>query len=196
MRQRRFLFDGTAFRVSSYKLMLYLGSVAGIYAGTQIARAAGMPEMLWLLTSIVFLAVALTGARLFYRWAGPGPMWPHRDSGGAALHGGLLASLLVSLPVLAFVGLPFRRFWDAAAIAMLTGLIFTRLACAMNGCCAGRGATGPLGFALPDHRGEVRRRYPTQVIEAAWGGGVLAAVAMLARTPPPGGVMGSAGKTE
>ncbi len=188
MTRRRFLFEGTAFRVSSYKLMLYLGCVAGVYAGAQVARAAGMPEIRWILTTIALLAVALAGARLLYLRAHRGPMW-HRDAGGAALYGGLLASLLVSIPVLAAVRLPFWRFWDAASITMLTGLIFTRVGCAMNGCCAGRPTDGPLGFLLPNHRGDLRRRYPAQLLEAAWGGVVLAAVVLLARPSSPGGVL-------
>ncbi len=185
---RRFLFEGTAFGVSSYKLMLYLGCVAGFYAGAQMARAAGMPEIRWILAATALLAVALAGARLLYLRAHPGPMW-HRDAGGAALYGGLLASLFVSIPVLDAARLPFWRFWDAASITMLTGLIFTRVGCARNGCCAGRPTGGPLGFLLPDHRGEVWRRYPAQLLEAAWGGVVLAAVVLLSRPSSPGGVL-------
>ena len=176
MRTRRFLFEGTPFRVSSYKLMLYLGCVAGVWAGARVARAAGLPETTWILAATALLSVALAGARLLYLRAHPGPMW-HRDAGGAALYGGLLASLIVSIPLLAAARLPFWRFWDAAGITMLTGLVFTRVGCSMNGCCAGRPAQGAFGFLLPNHRGEWRRRYPTQLLEAAWGAVLLAFLA-------------------
>jgi prolipoprotein diacylglyceryltransferase len=122
--------------------------VAGVYAGAQVARGAGMPEVRWILAAITLLAVALAGARLLYLRAHPGPMW-QRDAGGAAPYGGLIAGLLRSIPVLTAVQLPFWRFWDAASITMLTGLIFTRIGCAMNGCCAGRPRVDRWAFCCP-----------------------------------------------
>jgi phosphatidylglycerol:prolipoprotein diacylglycerol transferase len=78
------------------------------------------------------------------------------------------------VPVLAVAGLPFLRFWDAAAITMLVGLILTRFGCLLNGCCAGRTTAGPLGAWLPDVDGRWRRRYPTPMLEAGWAALILA----------------------
>jgi len=92
---------------------------------------------------------------------------------GAGLYGGLVLSFAVSWPVLRLMGLEFWRFWDGAAIIMLVGMAVTRIGCLINGCCSGRETQGPFGLWLPDDRGEWKRRYPTQLFEAAWSAIIL-----------------------
>jgi phosphatidylglycerol:prolipoprotein diacylglycerol transferase len=58
------------------------------------------------------------------------------------------------------------EFWDAAAVTMLVGMIFTRVGCLLNGCCAGRPTEGRFGLRLPDAAGHVERRLPTPLLEA------------------------------
>ena len=148
---RRYLFDRRGVDVPSYTAMLYFGCVAGVLAGAAVAGSAGLERSRFALTTIVLLIPALAGARLWFvleHWSvyrrEPRRIW-RRSEGGAALHGGLLLSVVVSVPLLALVEIPFWRFWDAASYTMLIGLIFTRVGCLMNGCCAGRAAPGPAG---------------------------------------------------
>jgi phosphatidylglycerol:prolipoprotein diacylglycerol transferase len=75
--------------------------------------------------------------------------------------------------VLRLTGLDFWRFWDGAAIVLLVGMAVTRVGCLMNGCCSGRETDGPFGLWLPDHRGEWKRRYPTQLFEAGLSATIL-----------------------
>jgi len=185
---RRYLFAVGRLKVPSYALMLYLGCVAGIFAGAAVARAEGLPEQRFVFAAIVLLVPALVGARLWYvlqdieRYrAEPRRVW-RRTEGGMGLYGGLVLGVVVSVPVLALANLPLWAFWDAASITMLVGSVITRIGCLMNGCCAGRATNGPLGVWLPNHRGEWQRRFPTPLLEAGWAI-VLLVWALTADTP-------------
>jgi prolipoprotein diacylglyceryltransferase len=138
---------------------------------------------------------ALLGARLLYvalNWRtyrnDPTRIWRLSD-GGAALYGGLTASFAFSLPLLAILRLPVLPFWDAATITMLIGMVFTKIGCHWNGCCAGRPVNGRMGLVLANAQGIRRRRVPVQLIEA-----LLALMLLLGsivfwnREPPPGAV--------
>ena len=150
---RRVLFTVGRLPVHSYKVALYLGCVAGVYAGSAMAGARGLDPSRFALTTIGLLVPALAGARLWYAarhadfFRGDRGRLVRRSDGGAGLFGGLVGGVAVSIPVLALVGLPFWAFWDAAVITMLVGLAFTRVGCYMNGCCAGR-RSFDAGFAV------------------------------------------------
>ena len=76
---------------------------------------------------------------------------------------------------------------------MINILIFFRIGCLLNGCCAGRPSTGRLALHLPNHRGVWRRRIPTQLLEAAWAALLLvAAIALWRRLPFDGALFLSA----
>ncbi len=187
---RRTLFSIGRLSVPSYTAMLYLGIVAGLYVGALVAGAEGLSRARFVVASLVLLVPALAGARLLYvaqhatvYRARPELIW-RRSEGGSSLYGGLLLSLIASIPVLALLDLRFWSFWDAAILTMLVGLVVTRLGCLIHGCCVGRETDGPLGVWLPDHRGVWLRRYPTQALEGAWGLVVLG-VALVARPSLP-----------
>jgi prolipoprotein diacylglyceryltransferase len=192
---RRYLFDRRGVDVPSYTAMLYFGCVAGVLAGAAVAGSAGLERSRFALTTIVLLIPALAGARLWFvleHWSvyrrEPRRIW-RRSEAGAALHGGLPLSVVVSVPLLALVEIPFWRFWDAASYTMLIGLIFTRVGCLMNGCCAGRAAPGRLGVWLPDHDGVWQRRIPTPLLEAGWAALVVAGAALAHSSRPFAGAV-------
>ena len=128
---------------------------------------------------------ALVGSRLLfvaqhaavYR-ADPSRIW-RRTEGGAALFGGLALALLVSVPVLHVMGLPFLGFWDCGAVTMAVGTALARVGCHLTGCCAGRVTAGRIGVDLPNGAGVRARRVPAQLLESAWAAcAVVAALAM------------------
>jgi len=148
-------------RLPAYTAMLYIGCVAGVYAGVAVADAEGLDATRFALVTVVLLVPAFAGARLWFvlqhleRFrADPGQVW-RRAQGGSSVYGGLVCGVVASIPVLALADIPFWSFWDAASVTMLVGLIFTRVGCQLNGCCAGR-------------------RLPTPLLEAAWAAIVLA----------------------
>jgi phosphatidylglycerol:prolipoprotein diacylglycerol transferase len=152
--------------------MLYLGAIAGIFAGTQWAELDGLPAPKVFLAMLLIFPAALAGARLLFvalHWSAfrghRARVWSTSE-GGAALYGGLIFSFLISLPLLWAMRLPLGAFWDAVAIALLVGMIFTRTGCALQGCCAGRPSQSWLAFRMPDVNGVWRRRLPFPLFEA------------------------------
>jgi phosphatidylglycerol:prolipoprotein diacylglycerol transferase len=175
--------------------MLYLGSVLGIVAGAEFASRLGMNAQRFALAEVVLLVPAFVGARLWYVlqnlafFRGRMERLFRPMDVGAAQDGGLVLSVLVSVPLLWAAQLPFGAFWDAAAVTMLVGSIVTRVGCLMNGCCAGRATETRIGVLLPNHRGEWKRRYPTPVFEAALSGLMLAGMLLGQRFHPQAGLM-------
>ena len=190
---RRVLFRCYGTPINSYPAMLYLGIVLGIYAQLAAARSIGQDIWATLIATLLLLTSALFGARMLFVWRNwelyrdqPRTIWRFAD-GGAAMYGGLLLALPLSVPVLAGLGIPYWLFWDLASFNLLIGLIVTRVGCLMNGCCAGRASTSWIAVNLPDDRDVWKRRIPVQVLEAMWGAVVLAGATVLWwRLPFPG----------
>ncbi len=194
---RRYLFQVGTLRIPTYAALLYLGSVAGIAAGATYAARTGLDARRFAFCAIGLLIPALLGARLWYV-AQNSPFFCRHPGriirpleGGAAQDGGLILSVLLSIPILQIAAVPFGRFWDAAAVTLLVGTVITRFGCLMNGCCAGRPTSSFCGVMLPNYRGEWRRRFPTQMLEAGLSLALLAGVALATRADtPPGAIFG------
>jgi phosphatidylglycerol---prolipoprotein diacylglyceryl transferase len=178
--------------VWSYPAMLYIGLVLGVVAGNIAAHAAQLDALRVYAATLILIVPALAGARLLYVAA----EWPSyrenlrriwdRKDGGSIMYGGLLAALLVSVPLLRIIHLSVPAFWDVATFTMLVGMFFTRIGCLMNGCCAGR-ASRTWGIYLPNHDGVQEKRIPTQLLEALWAVILLTfAVAVRRSVPFPG----------
>jgi phosphatidylglycerol:prolipoprotein diacylglycerol transferase len=103
------------------------------------------------------------------------------------MYGGFFFALALSVPLLALLDLPFGAFWDATVFTILVGMIFTRVGCLLNGCCAGRASRQWWSLYLPNRLGVWKKRLPTQHLEAALAG-VLAVSAMIVwrQLPFPG----------
>jgi phosphatidylglycerol:prolipoprotein diacylglycerol transferase len=187
---RPVLFQWRGLTIHSYPALLYLGLVFGMFAGLHAATLEHLDPARVLAATVLLLAVALLGARLLFvvlHWQrfreAPRRILRARE-GGAAMYGGLVLAVPVSLPLLGSFRLPFGQFWDAASFTMLVGMIFARGGCFLHGCCAGRATHGRLALHLPDRHGVWARRIPTQILEAAWAAVVLAgAVAAWSHRP-------------
>lgn len=189
---RPILFRWGAVVVYSYPAMLYTGLVLGLGAGNYAANAAGIDSVLVFAATLALIIPALAGARLLFvvlnREAfrnGRRSIW--RRSGGAAMFGGLPPALILSVPLLRVLGLPFGVFWDVATFTILVGMVVTRIGCLLHGCCAGRPTTGWISLRLPDHRGVWQRRVPCPLLECGCAGVLLVgAVLLWQRLPFPG----------
>lgn len=172
------LFRVRGIPVWSYPAMLYVGTVCGILYGHDAARRAGLDAFRVWLATLLLLAIALLGARLLFVFT----HWSlyrqdlrrvfDRQEGGAAQYGGLLAAVPVSWPLLRLLDIPFGGFWDVAVQTILVAMIFTRVGCLLNGCCAGR-PSRIFGIYLPNHLGVWQRRIPTQILEGVFAGILL-----------------------
>jgi phosphatidylglycerol---prolipoprotein diacylglyceryl transferase len=173
--------------------MLYLGLVAGVTAGNLAAHAAGANAFRVFAATLLLIPPALVGARMLY----VGSHWEHyrsrreriwdRREGGMAMYGGMPVMLLLSIPLLAALKLGLGVFWDVASFTIMTGIVFAKIGCLLNGCCAGRASEGFLAVRLPNAQGIWKTRIPVQCLEAAWAAAVLAiAIALSGMLPFPG----------
>jgi prolipoprotein diacylglyceryltransferase len=185
---RRILLQWRGIRVWSYPALLYLGLVAGVAAGNVAARAAGIDTFRAFVATHILIVPALAGARLLHvaaNWSvyrgDLRRIWDRND-GGAAMYGGLFCAFVISVPLVPALGLPFGTFWDVTSFTILVGMIFTRIGCLLNGCCAGRPSRGWLAIRLPDHLGVWERRVPTQLLEAGWAAILLVAALAIWRS--------------
>jgi phosphatidylglycerol---prolipoprotein diacylglyceryl transferase len=177
---RRILFRWRGVTVWSYPAMLYVGLVAGVVAGNVAAHVVGIDAFRAYVATLVLIPLALVGARLLhvasywrlYRRT-PRRIWDRNDA-GFAMYGGLPVALLFSVPLLAVLELPFLGFWDVATVTILVGMMFTRIGCLLNGCCAGRPSKAWGSVYLPNHLGVWERRIPTQCLEAGWAAALVA----------------------
>src|SRR5438105_1948993 len=127
---RRILFSWNGFNVYSYPAMLYLGLVAGVFAGAHVAQLAGMSADRFAVATVILLIPALVGSRLYFvliHW----DLYRHdmrhiwrRADGGMAMYGGLILAVPLSIPLLRVMSLPFGSFWDATTFTILLGMVF------------------------------------------------------------------------
>jgi phosphatidylglycerol:prolipoprotein diacylglycerol transferase len=169
---RPVLFAWRRIRFYPYTVMLYVGIVLGVTAGTYAARSWGMNANRVYVALLILLLPALLGARLLFvatHWEGyrpnPGTIFRRADS-GAALDGALGLTFPLSLPLLYAMGLSIGSFWDVATIAILIGVAIIKLGCLMNGCCAGRPSEAWWAVRSRNHQGVVCRRLPSQLLES------------------------------
>lgn len=157
--------------IYSYPALLYVGMVAGVIAGNRVAHAFGLDAFRVFVAMFLLILPALFGARLLFvacNWAiyrrDLRRIWNRRE-GGASQYGGLVLILPLSVPILALLDVPLAAFWDVSAVAILVAMIFTRVGCLLNGCCAGR-PSRMWGIYLPDHDGVWAKRIPSPCLEA------------------------------
>jgi phosphatidylglycerol:prolipoprotein diacylglycerol transferase len=170
--------------------MVYFGFVVGIVAGNIAAHAAHVDALRVYVATLVLIPAGLIGAKLLYvfsHW----PLYRHNprriwdpSQGGAAQYGGLALVLPLSLPLLAALGLSFGAFWDVAVFTILLVMIFGRVGCLMNGCCAGRRSRSWITLYLPNRSGVWDRRIPTQCLEAGLAAVLLICAIVLRRSLP------------
>jgi phosphatidylglycerol---prolipoprotein diacylglyceryl transferase len=192
---RRILFSWHGLNIYSYPAMLYVGLLAGVFAGAHVAQASGMSADRFAVAVAILLIPALAGSRLYFvltRWDiyrhDPARIW-RRTEGGMAMYGGFILVVPLSIPLLRWLGLPFGSFWDAAGLTILLGMAFTRIGCFLNGCCSGRPSGAWFALFLPDHHGIVQRRIPTQLMEMVFAMILFGAALILRNYAPfPGAI--------
>jgi phosphatidylglycerol---prolipoprotein diacylglyceryl transferase len=187
---RPVLFYWRGIPIHSYPAMLYVGLIAAVVVGNLAAHAMGLDAFRVYVATILLILPAIVGARLLhvvahrkYYWKNPRRIWD-RAEGGYGMYGGLPFALLLALPVLYALRLPFAAFWDIGILSILTGMIFARVGCLLNGCCAGRASDVWFSVCLPNHLGEWRNRIPSQALESVWAL-ILLIVAILLRRRMP-----------
>jgi len=182
-------------RVPWYAVMLYVGLISALVTGNGFARRSGLDPVRTVTAMVLLIPVCLAGARGLYvalhwsRFRARPMAILSLDHGGAAMYGALPPAILISVPFLRLLGLDFGAFWDVAAVAILAGMIPTRLGCLLNGCCAGRRTHSLLGVRLRNAHGILERRLPSSISEAALAGILLLLSILLWPSSPFSGVV-------
>ena len=130
---RPVLFYWRGIPIHSYPAMLYVGLIAGVVVGNIAAHAMGLDAFRVYVATILLIVPAIVGARLLhvvahwkFYWKNPRRIWD-RAEGGYGMYGGLPLALLLAVPVLYALRLPFGAFWDVGILSILTGMIFARV---------------------------------------------------------------------
>ncbi len=192
---RRVLFSWRGIDIYSYPAMLYVGLLAGVFVGAEVAQSAGLSADRFAIAIALLMIPALAGSRLYFvltRWElyrhDPARIW-RRTEGGMSMYGGFILVVPLSIPLLRLLGLPFGSFWDAAVLTILVAMAFTRVGCFLNGCCCGRPSDAWFALSLPDHHGHWQRRIPTQLMEMAFALALFGAALALRNVAPfPGAI--------
>ena len=182
---RPILFHWHGHAIHGYPAMLYLGLVFGVFTDNLASHVARINSFRAFIAALILIPVGLIGARLSYvvghwdRYRRDLRQICNRNQGGAGHYGGLAVALLFSVPLLRVLHVPLGAFWDAAVFGLLPILFFGRIGCLLHGCCGGRPYQGWGSTYLPDHQGQWRRRFPTQLLEAGWAAILLAAASAM-----------------
>jgi phosphatidylglycerol:prolipoprotein diacylglycerol transferase len=189
------LFAWRGIVIHAYPAMLYVALLTSTFLTTYVGQSYGLNADKVAFATVMLVIPALPGTRLLYvamHWDifrnDLRRIW-NRSEGGMTVYGGLIASLIFSVPLLWALELPFLKFWDAATMGMLCGSIIAKSGCFLQGCCSGRATQSWCGLHLPDHRGVWLRRVPIQLFEMVWAALLLTAMLLWrARAPFPGAI--------
>ncbi len=153
------LFRIGSFEIRAYGVMIALGFIAAAFFGMKEAKRKGYnPEIV---QDLIFFAMifGLLGARIYYVLFSE-PFWYFSHpfeilavwKGGLAIHGGLIAGFVVGIWFSKSRKIPFWKFADIMAPAMIIGQAVGRGACTLNGCSYGIPTSLPWGvtFTSPD----------------------------------------------
>ena len=174
--------------IPAFPVLQYVGVLAGLVLGAEVARRLGADPNSFLLSGFVLFIPGVIGAHLgpaLSRGGATRRTWLLPREGSAIFFA--IPGLLLTAPFVVWVaGLPAGAFLDGAAVAVATGTIFGRIGCLLQGCCAGRPTSGRLGIPLSDVDGVHARRLPTQLLDACWAALLLGALLAAAGQLPAG----------
>jgi len=154
--------DLGSLHLSVYALLNGLAAVIGATVLFLRWTAGGMSPVTARWTVMAGFAGGVAGAfsigNAITAFGSPGHHGPLVTSELGLLLGGGTAVILS----LRRAGLPVGPAADRAAVAVTLAQAISRMGCVAAGCCFGNPSAGPLAFSLPDVRGHVCPRYPTQ----------------------------------
>ena len=118
--------------IAFYGIMIALGMTLGIFALMARARETGQNPDDYLEISLITMAAAIVGARIYYvifSWdyygANPGAIFNLRE-GGLAIYGGLIAGSAAVIFLAKWKKIPFPRVLDTCVIGVPIGQIIGR----------------------------------------------------------------------
>jgi len=140
--------------VATYGVLYLLGIVAHFLIGRRIARRLGLRRRVWIAAGVCYMVGMTAGAKFLYhaRRFEFDPMVAfsarHYIQGG--LWGGLLAYMLLAVPLILLLARNRRAGLDLVALSVPIPWAIAKLGCLLNGCCYGKPCSLPWGIAFPE----------------------------------------------
>ena len=165
--------------IPTYGILYLLGIIAHFLVSRHVAKRLGLTRRVWIAVSVCYFVGMTFVAKLLYD--------VHRSQldltallkvkhyleGG--LWGGLLAYLVLAVPLAALLASQKRAALDLVALTIPIPWSLTKLGCLLNGCCYGRPSSLPWAITFPEgeHAPAGVPLHPAQVYE------ILALLAIL-----------------
>lgn len=158
--------------VTTYGILYSLGIVVHFFVSRRVARNLHLQRRVWIAASACYLVGMMIAAKALYDirhshldpWALLSPR--HHLEGG--LWGGLLAYLVLAVPLSLALARRKRSACDLVALTIPIPWILAKVGCLLNGCCHGRPSCLPWAITFPEGAGAAPGGvplHPTQVYE-------------------------------
>ena len=119
-----------------------------------VARRLRLRRRVWIALSLSYLIGMTTGAKALYDVQkgefSIGALFSLDHYLAAGLWGGVLAYLILALPMALILALRKRAALDLIALALPIPLFFTKVGCLLNGCCHGTVSSMPWALTFPE----------------------------------------------
>ena len=140
--------------IPTYAILYQLGIIAHFLISRRIAHRLGLRRRVWIMASVCYMVGMIPGAKFLYyaREVGVDPMvifsMKHYVQGG--LWGGLLAYMLLAIPVTLLLARNKRAALDLVAVSVPIPWAMAKLGCLLNGCCYGKPCSLPWAIVFPE----------------------------------------------
>ncbi|NLT41016.1 MAG: prolipoprotein diacylglyceryl transferase [Clostridiales bacterium] len=179
------LLDINGWEIPAYNLCASLAAIAGFALALPALRRAGLRRARAMVMLLLMAAAFLIGARLWNVAANPSNFhgalrWYSLRWAGLSFYGGVLGATMTLVASLRLWKQPVWAGLDAMTLPGAVAFCIARVGCFLNGCCAGRATSGPLGVVFPSKAGyqqalsewlpflsASRAVHPTQLYELA-----------------------------
>ena len=140
--------------IPTYGVLYVLGIVVHFYVSWRVAHRLNLERRVWIAVSLCYLVGMIPAAKLLYDIRQSQFdltvvfNLKHYLEGG--LWGGLLAYLLLAIPVTLLLTGGRRTALDLIAVSVPIPWALAKLGCVLNGCCHGRPCSLPWAITFPE----------------------------------------------
>ncbi|UCD50516.1 MAG: prolipoprotein diacylglyceryl transferase [Phycisphaerales bacterium] len=140
--------------VPTYGIFYFGGVLVYFLIARWLARRTGLRRRVWIVLGICYLLGMTLGAKILFDWR-------HSDLDFAALltaerwtrgglWGGMLAYLVLAIPLALLITKQRRSALDLVAWALILPWIMAKIGCFFNGCCHGKPCSLPWAVTFPE----------------------------------------------
>ena len=192
-----FLRIGT-FTIRYYGVMIAAAFIAGVYIAGRESKRKGLGSVCMVDFAPYAIIAGILGARLYYVIFHSAE-FVHNPldilkiwQGGLAFHGGILGGFIAGIWFARHRRIPFWKFADAGAPAIILAQAIGRVGCFLNGCCYGKetGVPWAVTFRNPESMARLNvPLHPTQLYEIAGNLGIFFCLWHIRRKKIPDGYL-------